>query len=194
MKRMTILLATAVFLFLPIRIAAQNNSTPKIGVMDVLRAIVQCQEGRMANEDFQKKYEAKREELAKKQKELEDMQQQLKTQASTLNEQAKAALAKNIETKSTDLQRAQEDAEKEFTSLRNEIFNRIGSKLAPLVQQYAKENNFALVIDSSSQTSQLSYIDPAIDITDDLIVWQCACEAIPNRSDEDSCNGRQAPG
>ncbi|HEX2523390.1 MAG TPA: OmpH family outer membrane protein, partial [Terriglobia bacterium] len=119
--------------------------------------------------EFQKKYEVRRQELAKKQKELEDLQQQLRTQANTLNDQTRASLSRNITIRTTELQRAQEDSEKEFTELRNEIFNRIGSKLAPLVQRYAKEYNFTLVFDSSNQSSQLSFIDPAIDFTDDII-------------------------
>lgn len=158
----------AIVLALPV-VAAAQTSPPKIGVMNVLRAIVECNEGKQANEDFQKKFEAKRDELSRKQKEIETLQQQLKSQAATLNDEARAALTKSIDAKTTDLQRSQEDAEKEFNELRNQIFNRIGSKLAPLVQQYAKENNFTLVLDSSSQTTQLTYIDPATDITDDVV-------------------------
>ena len=158
----------ATVLGLPMVTAAQTNP-PKIGVMNVLRAIVECNEGKQANEEFQKKFEAKRDELSNKQKELETLQQQLKSQAATLNDDARAGLTKNITQKTTDLQRSQEDAEKEFNELRNQIFNRIGSKLAPLVQQYAKEKNFTLVLDSSSQTTQLTYVDPATDITDDIV-------------------------
>jgi Skp family chaperone for outer membrane proteins len=158
----------AIILGLPVVGAAQTNP-PKIGVMNVLRAIVECSEGKQANEEFQKKFEAKREELSRKQKEVETLQQQLKSQATTLNDEARAGLTRSVEVKTTDLQRSQEDAEKEFNELRNQIFNRIGSKLAPLVQQYAKEKNFTLVLDSSSQTTQLTYIDPATDITDDVI-------------------------
>jgi Skp family chaperone for outer membrane proteins len=167
MRRIAVLAATAV-LTLPIAAPAQT-SPPKIGVMNVLRAIVECTEGKQANEEFQKKFEAKREELSKKQKEVETLQQQLKSQAATLNDEARAGLTKSIEVKTTDLQRFQEDAEKEFNELRNQIFNRIGSKLAPLVQQYAKEKQFTLVLDSSSQTTQLTYVDPATDITDDVV-------------------------
>ena len=167
MKRIVVLVVAAT-LTLPIAAAAQT-SPPKIGVMNVLRAIVECSEGKQANEEFQKKFEAKRDELSKKQKEVETLQQQLKSQAATLNDEARAGLTKSIEAKSTDLQRSQEDAEKEFNELRNQIFNRIGSKLAPLVQQYAKEKNFTLVLDSSSQTTQLTYVDPATDITDDVV-------------------------
>src|SRR5262245_45352678 len=163
MRRSLVLMA-AIVLALP-GIAVAQNAPPKLGVMNVLRAIVECSEGKQANEEFQKKYEAKREELSKKQKELETLQQQLKSQTTPQNDDARATLTRNIEVKTTELQRSQEDAEKEFNELRNEIFNRIGSKLAPLVQQYAKEKGFTMVLDSSSQTTQLTYIDPTIDIT-----------------------------
>ena len=167
MRRILVIVG-AVALALPVAAAAQT-SPPKIGVMNVLRAIVECSEGKQANEEFQKKFEAKRDELSRRQKEIETLQQQLKSQAATLNDEAGAALTRSIDVKTTDLKRSQEDAEKEFNELRNQIFNRIGSKLAPLVQQYAKEKNFTLVLDSSSQTSQLTYVDPATDITDDVV-------------------------
>jgi len=166
--RRILVFAGAIALALPMAATAQTNP-PKIGVMNVLRAIVECNEGKQANEEFQKKFEAKREELSRKQKEIETLQQQLKSQAATLNDEAGAALTRSIQVKTTDLQRSQEDAEKEFNELRNQIFGRIGSKLAPLVQQYAKEKNFTLVLDSSSQTTQLTYVDPATDITDDVV-------------------------
>ena len=171
----------ATVLGLPMVIAAQTNP-PKIGVMNVLRAIVECSEGKQANEEFQKKFEAKRDELSRKQKEIETLQQQLKSQATTLNQEAGAALARSIEVKTTDLKRSQEDAEKEFNELRNQVFNRIGSKLAPLVQQYAKEKNFTLVLDSSSQTTQLTYVDPATDITDDIVKRYDAMQVSSNSS------------
>jgi len=167
MRRSLAFIGTIALAF-PAALAAQATS-PKIGVMNVLRAIVECNEGKQANEEFQKKFEAKREELSKKQKEIETLQQQLKSQSATLNQEARAGLTRSIEVKNTDLQRSQEDAEKEFNELRNQIFNRIGSKLAPLVQQYAKEKNFTLVLDSSSQTTQLTYVDPATDITDEVV-------------------------
>ncbi len=154
-------------LFLSTLATAQSDS--KIGVMNVLQAIVECSEGKHANDEFQKKYEAKREELSQRQKELEALQQQLRSQSSTLSDDSRAALVRSVEVKTTELQRAQEDAEKDFNDLRNQIFGRIGSKMAPLVQQYAKENNFTLIIDSSSQATQLSYIDPAVDITQEVI-------------------------
>jgi Skp family chaperone for outer membrane proteins len=141
----------------------------KIAIINVLRAIAECAEGQKANADFQKKYDVRRDELAKKQKELQDLQQQLATQGGTMTDEARAALSRSIEQKTVTLQRSQDDAEKEFTNLRNEIFSRIGTKMTPIVQQYAKEKNFTLLLDYSSQTGQLFYVDPALDVTDSII-------------------------
>ncbi len=169
MKKKILILGTVLSVVYSMNLLAQATNVTKLGALNVLRVIVECAEGKQANEDYQKKFEAKRNELEKKQQELQDLQQQLRTQASTLNEEARVALSKNIDLKTTELQRAQEDAEKEFAALRNEIFNRIGTKLAPVVQQYAREYTYTLILDSSSQPSQIVYNDPAIDITDDII-------------------------
>ena len=106
---------------------AQNTHALKFGSLNVFRVIVECTEGKQANEDYQKKFEAKRDELGRKQKAIQDLQQQLQTQSNSLNDETRVALSKSIETKTTDLKRSQEDAEKEFSSLRNEIFNRVGA-------------------------------------------------------------------
>jgi outer membrane protein len=169
MNRKILVLWIALGLVLSKDLWAQGSAPLKYAVLNVVRAIAESSEGKQANEDYQIKLEAKRDELAKKQKEIQDLQQQLQSQAKTLNDEARYALTKSINTKNTELQRAQEDAEKEFAAMRNGIFNRIGSKLAPVVQQYAKEYNFALILDSSSQASPIVYSDAAVEITDDIV-------------------------
>ena len=57
----------------------------------------------------------------------------------------------------------------EFTALRSQIFNRIGNRLSPIVDQYAKEYHYTLILDSSNQATQIVYSDPAIEITDDIV-------------------------
>jgi Skp family chaperone for outer membrane proteins len=163
------LLSAGMALVLLFPMAALAQGVHKVGTLSVLRAIGECVEGKAAMGEFQKKVDAKQEELQRKNGEIQGLQKQLQDQQRTLNDESKAALSKTIETRNTELQRATEDARKEFTDMQNEIFNQIGRKLMPVLQQYAKENNFAVIVDSSSQTTQLVYADPAIDITDDLI-------------------------
>ena len=168
-KIKSLVLSTVWVLLLPLGLFAQGGSATKIGTLHILRAISESAEGRQALGEFNKKAEAKRDELQRKNSEIEQLQKQLQDQARTLNDESRAALAKNIDAKTTELQRAQQDAQKEFGDMQNEIINRIGNKLVPVVQQYAKENNYALIVDSSNQSYQLIYFDPAIDITDDII-------------------------
>jgi outer membrane protein len=155
-------------LIMPCRLLAQTG-TSKIGLLNVLRAISECAEGKLALGEFQKKVDAKREELEKKNVEIQELQKQLQSQARTLNDESRAALTRSIDSKTTELQRAQDDAQKEFGQMQNEILGRIGNRVGPLVQQYAKENNFTLIVDSSNQNSQVIYFDPAIDITEVII-------------------------
>jgi outer membrane protein len=167
-NRKCVLWLSAFALIMPYRLLAQS-SPGKIGVLHVYTAITQNAEGKQAMADFEKKATAKKEELEKKNNEIQELQKQLQSQARTLNDDSRAALVKSIDSKTTELQRGTDDAQKEFGQMQNEILGRIGNKIGPLVQQYAKENNFTIIVDSSNQNSQLIYADPAIDITEDII-------------------------
>jgi outer membrane protein len=155
-------------LMMPYTLSAQAGAN-KVGLLNVFKAISECAEGKVALGEFQKKVDAKREELERKNNEVQELQKQLQSQARTLNDESRSALTKSIDSKTTELQRAQDDAQKEFQQMQNEILGRIGNRVGPLVQQYAKENNFTLIVDSSNQNSQVIYFDPAIDITEVII-------------------------
>ena len=164
-KRKYLVVLMGALLTTPVGLFAQT----KIGLLNVMRVMAECTEGKQTLGDFQKKVEAKKVELEKKNNEIQDLQKQLQSQARTLNDESRAALAKNIEVKTTELQRSQDDAQKEFGTLQNEILGRLGNKIAPVVQQFAKDNNYSVVVDTSNQNSQGVYYDPSIDVTDEII-------------------------
>jgi outer membrane protein len=167
-NRKCVFLMAGFSLMMPYTLLAQAGAH-KIGLLNVLKAISECTEGKLALGEFQKKVDAMREELEKKNNEIQELQKQLQSQARTLNDESRAALTKSIDSKTTELQRSQDDAQKEFGQMQNEILGRIGNRVGPLVQQYAKENSFTLIVDSSNQNSQVIYFDPAIDITEVII-------------------------
>ena len=147
----------------------QGQEMVKVGVIQIDRAIFESEEGKAAMGDLQKKVDAKQEEFAKQQKEIQDLQGQIQRQGATLNQEAQAALARNLERKQITFQRATEDAQREFNQLRTDIYSRIGRKIAAEVQKYASENNFYLILNSSSQNSQVLFNDNSVDITSDII-------------------------
>jgi Skp family chaperone for outer membrane proteins len=148
---------------------AQGQEMVKVGVLHVYRAILESDEGKTEMANLQKKADARQEQFAKQQKEIQDLQVQIQRQGATLNQEAQAALARNLDSKRVAFQRATEDAQKEFNQLRSDIFNSIGRKIGPVVQEYAAEHNFYVILDSSSQNSQVLFNAPAADITTDII-------------------------
>jgi outer membrane protein len=161
------LLIGVMALLMPAAVWAQG--TGKIAILNMARAMEMTMEGKQAIADFQVKLTAKQNELQKKNNDLEEMRKQLQTQGQTLADDARVALAKKIEQGTTDLQRSQEDAQKEFGQMQQEIYSRLGVKLGPVVDQYAKENQIAMILDPSSQNTQVVYYDPALEITDDIV-------------------------
>lgn len=141
----------------------------KVGVIQIDRAIAESEEGKAAMADLQKKGQARQEGLAKQQKEIQDLQAQIQRQGATLNQEAQATLGRNLQSKQIALQRANEDFQREFNQLQQDIISRLGAKILAEVQKYAAENNFYLILNSSSQNSQVLFNDNSVDITSDII-------------------------
>src|SRR5579884_1545636 len=128
-------------------------TTPKIGIINIQQAILATNEGQRDFQTLQKKFEPKQNELQSLNKEIDDMKKQLDAQGSKLNEDSRAQLVKNIETKQKSLQRSFEDAQSDFQAQQNEVANRIGGKLMQVLDNYAKQNGYTMIIDVSSPQS-----------------------------------------
>lgn len=130
------------------------NMGTKVGAINIEGAIFGCNEGRRDMEALSKKFEPKQTELKGQNDELESLKKQLSTQGDKLNDDAKASLQKQIESKQKSFDRAVQDAQEDFANQRQEIAGRILPKIAPLIVKYAQENGFGMVIDTSNPWPQ----------------------------------------
>ncbi len=156
-------LLSSTFLF------AQASNASRVGVINMQTAILESVEGKKAAETLKAKYDAKAAELEKKRKEIEDLTAELKKQEKNLSEDAQAQKTKAIDTKQKELTRAGEDASNEFKQLQDETINTIGNKILRIIQAYAAEQSYSLVVDSSSAQSGVLYFSPTTDITTEII-------------------------
>ena len=129
--------------------AVAASTGTKIGTIDVESAILACNEGQRDFEALGKKLEPKQNELKTKNEEIEGLKKQLNTQGDKLNDDAKAALSKQIETKQKALERDAQDFQEDSRNQENEIAQRILQKMLPIFADYAKNNGFALIVDTS---------------------------------------------
>lgn len=147
---------------------AAGPAGTKVGIINVQQAIVLTNEGKRDLEALETKFTPKRNELQSLQTEIENMKKQLSTQGDKLNEEARAKLTRDIDTKQKSLQRSLEDAQQDFQQQQGEIVNRIGTKMMEVLDKYAKANNYAVVLDVSSQQSPVIWAHQGTDVTKEI--------------------------
>jgi len=126
----------------------------KIGTINIEQAVVGTNEGQRDFEALRKKLEPKQNELKGQNDELEALQKQLQTQDGKLNDDARATLVKQIETKKKSFDRSVQDAQEDAQNQQKEIFQRILQKMAPVIVKHAQEGGFAMIVDTSNPWPQ----------------------------------------
>ena len=136
--------------------AAPSTSTNSVIAgpnINIQAAIANSNEGQRDLDALQKKFEPKQIELKSLSDEVDNLKKQLAAQDTKLNDDERNKRVQSIETKQKTLQRNLEDAQNDYQTQSNEIAQRIGSKLMQSLDNYAKQNGYAVVIDVSSQQS-----------------------------------------
>lgn len=151
--------------------AAPAATSTRVGTINVEAAVFGSNEGRRDADALTKKLEPKQNELKSQNDELESLQKQLQTQGDKLNDDARATLVKQIETKKKSLDRAVQDFQEDGQNQGKEIFSRILQKMAPTIVQYAQDNGYALIVDTSNQwpQSQVLWSGEGVDITKAIV-------------------------
>jgi Skp family chaperone for outer membrane proteins len=139
----------------------------KLAWLNLDQAIFTCDEGKREFTVVQQYVDKKNSELESLKKELDTLRNQLSIQGAKLTDDARADLEEQIETKDTNLQRFQQDTQKDIDGRRVKVTNMIGRKMLPVIEKLAKEKNLSAVLYVSPQRD--AFIDPALNITDDVI-------------------------
>lgn len=148
---------------------AAPSATTRLGIINIQNAIVMTNEGRRDFESLQKKFEPTQSTLNNLSQEIDSLKKQLQTQGDKLNEQARADMVKSIEAKQKTLQRQAEDAQADFQGQQNEIANRIGGKLLEVLDKFAKQNGYSVILDVSSQQSPVLWAAQTTDVTQEIV-------------------------
>lgn len=164
MKNRVLTVATLLsFLAFPVLSRGQG----KIGVINIQEAIATTQEGRKAFADIQKKYQPRQQELQRQQQEINALQDQLQKQSATLSDEERMRLSRELEDKQKMFKRATEDANADFQGDNQDAVRRIGQKMVRLLNEYAQQSGFVLVIEAAQV--QPYFMAREIDLTEEII-------------------------
>lgn len=152
----------------PWSVQAQGQPN-KVAVISIQGAIVATKDGQRAAAELEAKAAPKRKELQQKQSDINSLQDQLTKGQNTLSDSAKNELYKNIEQKKKVLQRDVEDASAEFDQEQQKILQQLSQKMVAVIERYARDHGYSMVVDVSSPQTPVLYASPSIDITKEII-------------------------
>lgn len=150
-------------------VQAQSAAPTKIGIIHVQAAILGTKDGQKAAAELNAKIAPKKGELEKKQASIDAMKDQLQKGSATLSEEAKNKLIRDIDSATTKLNRDSQDAQADVEEEENKIFNELGSKLYAVVEKFAKDNGYAMIVDVSGQQQPVWWASDAINITTEVV-------------------------
>ena len=148
---------------------AQTPPPNKVAVLNIQAAIAGTQDGQKASADLQARYEPKRKEMEKKQSEIAALRDQLSRGSNTMSEDAKNTLTRDIDARTKALNRDSEDASADFQQDQNKVLNELGGRIMAVIDKYARDNGYTVVLDVGSQQTPVIWASDAIDITNDIV-------------------------
>jgi outer membrane protein len=147
---------------------AQTPAT-KVAVISVQGAIIGTKDGQKAAQELEAKFAPKRKELSDRQAEVASLNDQLRKGSNTMAQDKQAQMERDIEDKNKRLQRDTQDANDEWNTEQQRLLQSLGQRMIAVIEKYAKDNGYSIVIDVSNPNTPVLYASSAIDITQDII-------------------------
>lgn len=173
MKAKSIVVALAALL-LAAGAAAQGqgqgqSDSARIGILDVRAAIINTAEGKQASAELQSQFAPRQSELDTLRRRIEDLQRRLREGERTLSQEEQGRLLRELNQASRLYQRKEEDLREDLGLAEEEVVQRIGSKMMELVDRYARENGYLVILDVSQQGGPVLYASTQVNITQDIV-------------------------
>jgi outer membrane protein len=140
-----------------------------VGVIDVRRALQNTAEGKQVAAELSAKYQPRQAELENLNRQLTDLQQRLTAGQDKLSDDEMNRLRREGQRVSTQLDRKRNEYQEDLNNEQSDILDRLGHKLMDVVDRYARENGYTVVLDVSAQNTPVVYSSSQVDITQDIV-------------------------
>jgi len=139
----------------------------KVAVIDVQRVVTESDPGKGALQKLKQVQDQKLERGKGLQQELDQLRDRYNKQRFTLADDKLRELEKEVEDKTIELKRFQDDASRELDEARRKELDALEQRIMPIIDQIGKEQGLTLIFNKFQ--SGLVFADEAVDITDEVI-------------------------
>lgn len=151
----------------------------RVRLLNLRRAILECNDGKKAAADLNKRFAPRNAELEKKHQELLDIQKQGEALVNPSDAQKRYELLQIFQRKSKELDRDKQDLTEEIQQAETELINSIGKKIIAALGQHAAKQGYELILEASNQEIGVLWFPKALEITDEVIAAVNAAAAPP---------------
>jgi Skp family chaperone for outer membrane proteins len=154
-----------------VKTQAQTPPPPtKIGIVNLQVAMQNTNEGKAAVADLQKRFiDPRTTELTGKQNDIKDMTDRLQRGGNTMSQTAKDELQRQIDAKTKSFQRDVEDYNADRDEEERKILDDLVVKMRTVIEKYALENGFRVILDSSNANNGVLWWANEADVTQQMV-------------------------
>ena len=147
--------------------SASAQDAPKIGYVDLQRALMESKAGQKAKDAFKVDMQKLQAGLKKQQDELEKLKEQLERKARVLKESEREGMEDEYRRKLRDFERSYKDSEADLRRKDSQYTSRILEAMQEIIQAYAEQENYTMILERAA--SAMLYADDSIDLTDIIV-------------------------
>ena len=141
----------------------------KVGIINLQQALVSTQDGKKAVAELQTKFEPTSKKLEGMKDEINSLQAELSKGSNTMGEERRRELARDIDQKTRELNRANEDAQAELQQEQDKVLQVLYGKMNAVLNKYAMDRAYSIIVDVSSPQTPVVFAASGTDVTGDII-------------------------
>ena len=137
----------------------------KVALIAFEQAVFSTNEGQQAVQAVSKKYEPKKAQIDSLSGEVETLKKQAQSAPSTQADEDRQRRLREIDVKEKQLNRDAEDATNAYNADLQEAYGKVAQKFSVTMKNYCQQNGFTLLLDVSTQASNVMWAMQQTDIT-----------------------------
>lgn len=153
----------------PAAAVAPQAMAAKIALVNFEQVVLASNEGQTVTLATQKKFDPKRVQIEALAAEVDTLKKNIASAPATLPDAERASRLRAIDTKEKQLNRDAEDAQTAYNTEWQEALAGVAQKLATTMKSYAQTNGYTILLDVSSQSSNVLWALPSTDISQAVV-------------------------
>ena len=149
--------------------AASPAGLGKVGVINIRAAIGSTAEGKQAQAELQSQFAPRQTEIENMNKQINDLRQRLAACQDKCSQDEIQRLTTQGQRLTQQFDRKNTEFNEDSNAALSDVIDRIGRKMVDVLERYAGQNGYSVVLDSSAQNNPILFASSQIDVTQEIV-------------------------